>query len=941
MDKRWSIAAANAITILVRAGIRFIGTDLNGVRISGADLSYGIFDSAQLQGADLRKTCLQGAWLRDANLTEARMDEAVFGEWPALSDEKMEGAFAYSPLPDGSMFLAGTERGSIHLYNTTTWSSSPPLEGHVKPVRHIKFSPNGSTVATGGDDNTVILWDLKTSQRLHIMKSHKKAITGLAFSICGRQLASCSKDDTVLLWEVWTGKLEGTIEVPNAWADWRDWDNDDYRNHFRCDQTWTENVEVSDVAYSPDGKVLATCFVLQSLQLWSLETRKSLHDLSEFQQAVNGLVFSIDGKQILSSGFDGSVIAWDTATGEKLWRWKEENKCIRSMSYSPHGQQIVCVSEDGVVSLLDGVVNLSDPSRTPLGLNLQGHVGNVFDAVYSSDGLWIVTAGEDRTVRLWDAQRGISGPVLSGHTDSVHRVTISPNGLQIASGGGGDGLIRLWDTQPSSIHHRQSQFSRGHLQVVEEVQFLLGRGHISSLSGDSACIWDRHTGILRHRLEFQGCEAQSMEASPCGLELAVIGMDTITGSGYYYLYLFDLQTGVCKEGVSVLGYPERVSYSADGLWLAITFSQDFVLEGGGFIQIWNRHTVQLEAQLYTSVMPKVIFSPSHGCQLAIAGGKGVSLWDVSTNKLQHQLEFSQVYSLVAYSPDGSTLWTCSQGTGLIQSWDTATGDCIKTTKIEPVFPKIFSQDGSKLIAYAQLDKGGIIVKVFDVMTGQLLWILGDATKEMLADMSADGQMLATCLDGNVQVWNLSDGCKLAEIVNLKGYTICWDKTTPASATTSTIQENEGEGREGNVLVIGHADGDLSVWKLIRSDRSKFKLSSSSLIHESYYKKAEEAKAKATLETTQKNRKEDLAGNSRKQKRQNKAEEKEQGTKHRLVLGWTSAFGRLNAQGTLIHNVKGLSAANVRLLMQNGAKGESVMCHRKRPCGADHPDTQVQ
>ncbi|KAG0305615.1 hypothetical protein BGZ99_002018, partial [Dissophora globulifera] len=61
-DKKWRTAAANAITILIRAGVNFSDQDLRGIQVPGADLSFGVFDSAQLKGADLRKTRLHGAW---------------------------------------------------------------------------------------------------------------------------------------------------------------------------------------------------------------------------------------------------------------------------------------------------------------------------------------------------------------------------------------------------------------------------------------------------------------------------------------------------------------------------------------------------------------------------------------------------------------------------------------------------------------------------------------------------------------------------------------------------------------------------------------------------------------------------------------------------------------------------------------------------------------
>ncbi|KAG0343928.1 hypothetical protein BG005_002117, partial [Podila minutissima] len=86
-DGKASQAAANAITILVRAGILFNGADLKGIKIPNADLSGGQFDSAQLQGADLRNTNLRNIWLRQADLSNTQMAGIQFGEWPYLDEE--------------------------------------------------------------------------------------------------------------------------------------------------------------------------------------------------------------------------------------------------------------------------------------------------------------------------------------------------------------------------------------------------------------------------------------------------------------------------------------------------------------------------------------------------------------------------------------------------------------------------------------------------------------------------------------------------------------------------------------------------------------------------------------------------------------------------------------------------------------------------------------
>ncbi|KAF9387641.1 hypothetical protein BGX21_000498 [Mortierella sp. AD011] len=86
-----SIAASNAITILVKAGVNFIGADLRNVRIPKADLTYGVFDSAQLVGADLQEVNLRGAWLRQANLEGAQMRGAQFGDLQFIKEDSPMG----------------------------------------------------------------------------------------------------------------------------------------------------------------------------------------------------------------------------------------------------------------------------------------------------------------------------------------------------------------------------------------------------------------------------------------------------------------------------------------------------------------------------------------------------------------------------------------------------------------------------------------------------------------------------------------------------------------------------------------------------------------------------------------------------------------------------------------------------------------------------------
>ncbi|KAG0233892.1 hypothetical protein BGX31_004753 [Mortierella sp. GBA43] len=118
-DKKWRTAAANAITILVRIGEQFNCADLRGIQVPGADISYGVFESAQLQEADLRHVDLRGAWLRGADLSETRMTGAQFGELPYLGQESEARLCAFSS--DGKSLSVVLIDGTIKVYSTPSW----------------------------------------------------------------------------------------------------------------------------------------------------------------------------------------------------------------------------------------------------------------------------------------------------------------------------------------------------------------------------------------------------------------------------------------------------------------------------------------------------------------------------------------------------------------------------------------------------------------------------------------------------------------------------------------------------------------------------------------------------------------------------------------------------------------------------------------------------
>ncbi|KAF9345060.1 hypothetical protein BGX26_003600, partial [Mortierella sp. AD094] len=261
-DKAARIAAANAITILVRAGVQFNEADLRGIQIPGADLSYGVFDSAQLEGADIRKVNLRNIWLREANLSGAQMTGVQFGEPQSIQTDIDVCCCLYSP--DGKAFAVGLINGWIHLYETTGWNRIRTLRGCADGMVSLAFSPKSDRIASGAHDMMVRLWDVNTGDCVLTLQGHREKVATVAYSPTGDQIASGSWDSTVKLWGANTGNYIQTLEGHSGF--------------------------VTSVVYSPKGGRIASGSYDWTVRLWNVSTGKCVHILNGHSRPVTSIV---------------------------------------------------------------------------------------------------------------------------------------------------------------------------------------------------------------------------------------------------------------------------------------------------------------------------------------------------------------------------------------------------------------------------------------------------------------------------------------------------------------------------------------------------------------------------------------------------------------------------------------------------------------------------
>jgi WD40 repeat protein len=196
---------------------------------------------------------------------------------------------------------------------------------------------------------------------------------------------------------------------------------------------------VDTVAFSPDGHTLATGSSAsdKTIKLWTVSSGRELRTLSGHQNTVYAVAFSRDGKTLASGSADNTVKLWNVASGQVIRTIAAHSNWVRTVAFSPDGRLLASGGQDNALKLFDANSGL-------LIRTFPGHMATVASTAFSPDGRMLASGSEDNTIKLWDVASGRQLHTLCGHKNIIYSVAFSRDGRTLASAGQ-DFSIRLWD----------------------------------------------------------------------------------------------------------------------------------------------------------------------------------------------------------------------------------------------------------------------------------------------------------------------------------------------------------------------------------------------------------------------------------------------------------------------------------------------------------------
>ena len=344
-------------------------------------------------------------------------------------------------------------------------TDTPNLTEHTRAIETLAFTADGRTLVSASRDTTIRLWDVETGKSNLMTTGHTEAIRTLGLFEDGKMLVSASADCTLRLWNTETQDQQ-LIRVKHPWSAFdfafsQDGNTVAIGNTGGRTRLWSTITEdfitilkardralIDHVTFSPNDKILASGSFGGSIQLWDVLNHQSIATLNDHTSEISALAFSPDGKILASAArYEPMIVLWDINNiGSKTVLLVEGNFGAEALTFSPDGKTLISGHRDGRIYAWDVATSEQLPIFTR-------PTSAITALAFSPDGKVLVTGSGNGSIRLLYANtyRPIRDALI-GHASGINELTFSPDGDTLFSGSS-DGTILVWDLE--NLTHKE------------------------------------------------------------------------------------------------------------------------------------------------------------------------------------------------------------------------------------------------------------------------------------------------------------------------------------------------------------------------------------------------------------------------------------------------------------------------------------------------------
>ncbi len=578
---------------------------------------------------------------------------------------------------------------------------------------------------------------------------------------------------------------------------------------------------VYSVAYSPDGKYLATGSLDNTIKLWELATGKEVKSYGGqpgHQKMVLSVAFSPDGQMLASGSVDNTLKVWDVPLPSALRSLKTSGEAT-AVALTPDGTKLAIAEKSGTVKILQA----TDFKEL---FKLDGHQGAVTSVSFSGNGATLASAGVDRTVRFWNVANGQSLGVVGAHLGTVNGVTLHPNNAAAYSVGE-DGFLKFWTlplpaakvatgpTTPTKVLATSPDMAQfvvaGDDKVVRQYATGGAPTPVKAFEGANAPVVSLAQAATNGLVAAGSADQRVFvwnSADPKQTSNWVAHAGAVTSTAFSPQgQLFTAGTDGLARSWLLPRLPSKTVTHPDAVLAVVPFADGKKIVTGSsdkLVRIWNTATPMptVERQFPGHTGPVTSVALSANGQLLVSGSADhtVRIWNQQTGKESDILTaHAAPVSAVAIHPNNTQILSAGED-GSLKLWQLPL--VAPKTMLHPdqVIAAVVSNDGNRLLTVSN-DK---VLRTWTLANGAKERDFGGSPQLSTAiALSADNRFVAgVSADKMLHVWNLGDA-KILQKIPLTG---------PGQAVAFSP--------DGQSVVAGGADGSLKLYKTADGKEAK-------------------------------------------------------------------------------------------------------------------------